>query len=295
MTEYVYSAVHKIHYNTKNPVPLSEVIVALEALQGLLRDVPAVIEGITGADVLRSEFFIERIETGSLIEDVLVKLFFKDEADFEAFMGKIRENGVIRNTIVGVVIGGLVMYGAMSVLGASKASAPNITANNNTIINIGAGEVKMTPEQFQSIIENAVTDKKRNAQNAVKFLAPARQDAESSVSIGGAEVSGNVVITPAAIAEAPQRVDSIKNQKIEEVGAATVQIRASDLDSKKNGWAGKIEGRTNRVKIVLDPVIDESELFGKQSITADVTIIHTMKSGANELAPSTIVIRKIYN
>lgn len=65
----------------------------------------------------------------------------------------------------------------------------------------------------------------------------------------------------------------------------TVQIRASDLDSKKSGWAGQIDGRTERVKVVLDPGIDEFEVFGKQNTRADVTIISKLKSGGNELLP----------
>ncbi|VVD74014.1 hypothetical protein PHO31112_00735 [Pandoraea horticolens] len=126
MTEFVYTAVHKIHYNTKEPVPLADVISSLEALQGLLKDVPAVLEGITGADVLKSEFFVERVESGSLIEDVPVKLFFKDEAGLDEFIGKIREHGMLRNTLIAVALGGIVTYGLMSIFSATKAAAQTL-------------------------------------------------------------------------------------------------------------------------------------------------------------------------
>lgn len=72
--------------------------------------------------------------------------------------------------------------------------------------------MKMSPEQFQSIIESAVSDKKQNAKDAVKFLAPARSDPTSSISIGG-DGAQSVVITPAAISEAPLRSPSPKTKK----------------------------------------------------------------------------------
>lgn len=294
MAEFVYATTHTVYYNTKNPVPISEVIGALQALEKLLRDVPKVVGGATGTHVVRSEFFIEKIETGSLLETVAIKLFFKDEEEFGKFLDKIRENGVLRNTLVGAALAGLVGYGIYLAAGANKSPAANITANNNTIINIGAGEVNMTPDQFRAIVEAAVSDKKELAKNSVKFITPAKRETGSSVVISGNDASAALEITPQAIFESPEKVDIPADRRIEDVKAIEVQIRASDLDSKKNGWAGRIEGRTDRVKIELDPVVNEAELFGKTKVKADVTIVYTMAKSAKELKPSSIFIRRIY-
>lgn len=293
MAELVYSTTHTVYYNTREPVPISEVIGALQALEKLLKDVPKVVAGVTDTKIVRSEFFIEKIESGSLIETVVVKLFFKDEQEFEKFLDKIRENGVLRNTLVGVALGGLVAYGVYLAAGVNKTPAPNITANNNTIINIGAGEVNMTPDQFRAVVEAAVSDKKDLAKNSVKFIAPAKREAGSSVVISGSDAEP-IEITPQTILEAPGKVEIPADKRLEDVRAVDVKIRASDLDSKKSGWAGLIEGRTERVKIELDPVVNEAELFGKTKVKADVTIIYTMAKNTKELKPSTIFIRKIY-
>lgn len=294
MAEFVYSTKHTVYYNTKQPIPISEVIGALQALEKLLRDVPKVVSGATGTTIVRSEFFIDKIESGSLLETVAIKLFFKDEEEFEKFLDKIRENGVLRNTLVGAAIAGLVGYGVYLAAGANKTPAPHITANNNTIINIGAGEVNMTADQFRAIIEAAVSDKKELAKNSIKFIAPAKRESGASVVINGDNSAVPVEITPAAILEAPDKVDIPADRRIEDVKAIEVQIRASDLDSKKSGWAGRIEGRTERVKIELDPVVNEADLFGKMKVKADVTIIYTRAKSAKELTPSSIFIRKIY-
>lgn len=287
----MFECTYTIRYNTKNPVPIPTVIEALTALNGLLVNVPKILGQVTETKIESGEFFIERIQSGSLTEDLLIKLFFKDEAELDAFMEKIRENGMLRNTIVGAVIGGLIVYGIT--LATGKNQTPNITATNNTIINIGAGEVKLTPEAFEAIVKAAVTDKQETAKNAVKFFAPARTDSESSVYLEGLNAT-QIHIPPATIAETPEKFSPIKNERTEDLTNTTVQIRAADLDSKKAGWAGKIEGKTDRIKIELDPNVKESDLFGKASVSADVTLIYTPKSKNNELSPSKIYIRKIH-
>lgn len=85
-------------------------------------------------------------------------------------------NGKMRNALVGAVVIGLVGYGLVL---ATKAMAPSNTshfeANNNTIINIGAGEANISPDRLQAIIESTVTNKKTLAKSSIKTLAPARQ------------------------------------------------------------------------------------------------------------------------
>jgi hypothetical protein len=202
---------------------------------------------------------------------------------------------MIRNTIVGVALGAVVIYGVLQATGTMKgqAAAPNITANNNMIINIGAGEVKMTPEAFHAVVAAGIGDKKENARNAVKFIAPTRQDPDASVQIQGQDTEP-LKITPATIAEAPKKIDFPKNQKTEELKQVEVELRASDRDSKKSGWAGKINGITNRVKIELDPVVDEADMFGKVKVLANVTLVFGLKKGTKEYSPTRIFVRKIY-
>ena len=52
----------------------------------------------------------------------------------------------------------------------SGSGQTTITANNNTIINFGAGQVEMTPEMFKTVVETAIKNKKELAENTVRFL-----------------------------------------------------------------------------------------------------------------------------
>lgn len=289
--DFVYSASHEIFYRTEKPVPISDIIDSLQALEKILQNVPRVIEGSANVSILRSEFYIEKLESGSLVETVLVKLFFKDEDELNKFLDKIRENGVLRNTLVGAAFGGLVVYGAMLAANAMKSPAPNIQANNNTIINIGAGEVKLTPEEFRAVVEAAVSDKKELAKNSVKFLSPVKADPKASVII---DQNNSLQITPDAIRETPEKLDLSKQKTTVDLNGVFVVIRAADLDSKKSGWAGKIEGQTERLKIELDPAVNEADIYGKSRIQADVTIIYKLDGKGINLVPTAIFMRRIY-
>ncbi|MFC0351840.1 hypothetical protein [Undibacterium danionis] len=289
---YPYSLSHTIHYNTRNPVPISEVIKALESLQALMKSVPTVIAGITETKIRTSELHVERIESGSLFETIVLTLFFKDEEDLKKFMEKIRENPKLKNTLIGIALAGLVGYG-LHLASSSKGESPQIQANNNTIITIGADATKMAPEALKAIIEAAVTNKKENAKNAIKFVSPARSDPESSISMAGID-GPEIEITPKAILEAPKEVPEIANQKIEDMQNIDIQIRAYDLDNKNSGWAGKIEGVTSRTKIELDPHVDEKLLFGKTVVKADVTVTFITKPKDKHYTAKSIFIRKIY-
>lgn len=290
---YVYETTHRIFYNTKNPVPIKDVIASLQGLERLLLTLPTVVSGITGVEIERSEFTLQSIESGSLTEDILIAFFFKDKEKLDAFIQKAGENKMVKGTVVAVALAGIVGYGMH--WAASGKPSPNITANNNVIINIGAGELQLSPEALKSIVASAVNaaGKKEAAQDAIKFLAPARNDPESSVVINPAAKISHEFI-PAAIAQVPAKYDPIPNERSEELARTEVLIRATDLDSKKSGWAGKIEGKTGRIRIELDPSLSEAEMFGRTKVEADATLIYAPRGKAGKLTPVKIFIRKIY-
>ncbi|MDZ4207552.1 hypothetical protein [Rhodoferax sp.] len=110
-TSYSLEVTHRIVYNTRKAVPLGEMIISLQGLQGILKSFPAALAGATGIQVDGCEFLIQNIESGSLIEDVVIKILFKDKARMDAFLDKAGENGMVRTAVIGALVGGLVIYG----------------------------------------------------------------------------------------------------------------------------------------------------------------------------------------
>jgi hypothetical protein len=201
----------------------------------------------------------------------------------------------MRASFVTAIIAAAIAYGLY--LATANKPAPNLTAMNNVIINVGAGEVGLTPEAFTAIVKAAIGDKKSVAESALKFVAPARASAGSSVTIddqnavaGGAS---KLEINAAAIAETPPRIELDANERIEEYKATKLVIRATNLDSKKSGWAGKLGTREERLPIELDPLVNEADIFGRTSVTVDAALVFKEKGRSKELTPARIFIRRV--
>lgn len=283
---FAYEATHRVYYTTEKPVPLKEVIVALQGLEGVLKPLPKLLEGVTGIHIDGCEFLIEKVESGSLIEDVVVRLLFKDKASMDAFIDKIGENKVVKTTIITAAIAGLVGYGLHLAMGDKPA--PQINATNSVIIQNGAGQLNIHPEVFKAAIREAAVDKKGAAESALRFISPARADNKATI-----ELDDRLIIPQAAVAEAPRKIDLEPNERHEEFVNTVLTLRAANLDSKKSGWAGRLGNRDERLPIELDPTVSESEIFGRATVTVDAALIYKEKGRSRELKPSRIYVRRI--
>lgn len=125
---FVFQLSQRIVYNTKKPVPIKEVIIALQGLEGLLKPVPKVFSTLTGVEIERSEFLIESLETGSLIEDIVVQFFFKDRARLDEFIAKLGDRKGMKAGVLIAVVAGLAGYGLH--WAAGQRATPTIQATN---------------------------------------------------------------------------------------------------------------------------------------------------------------------
>lgn len=294
--ELVFSSAHEFYFSTREPVPLVEVAESLLALERIVHVLPKALEGLTKIDIQDIDVFVESIESGSLWQKVIVKIGFGSEEALDAFLDrvgeKVRKPGMPRNVLIGAVIAALVGYGAWL---AAKVGNPGgqttITANNNTIINIGAGQVDVTPETFRAIVEAAVTDKKGLAQSTVRMFQAARSDRQASIVIDG---NNEMTFSPDVIAATPTKVEIDKQEKVEHLRDVDLQIRATDLDSISRGWAAVIPGRVDRrVRLKLDPAIRPTEIADKFSVRADVSVFYRIDKDGKKFIPDHIYLREL--
>lgn len=292
--EFVLEIAHRVHYSNREPIPIAEIASSLLALERLLLRTPRVFSMVTSVPIERAEVFVEEIYTGSLVENVVVRIFFKDQAELDAFLLKIHEklgqHKVFKNVLLGTLILSVIgagLYGAAKAMGSGEASNA-ISVNNNVIINIGAEQSGMAPAQLEKIILSAITDKKANARDAVEFVRPAKRDTEAMISL---EDSALLTIPKNVIAQVPSKLVIEAKLSEEFFPDVDLHVRATNLDSQSAGWAGIIPSLINRrVKLVLAERIDPKKVAGKFKVRADV-IVHSRPQGPkNEPRPYQITL-----
>lgn len=284
----------QFYYSTENPVSVKEIIKSLQGWEAIAKQSLDVFVNLTECEIDGVELEVELLRSGSLYEDLVIKLLFGSQEKLDKFVEKCHAvigEGAVRNTLVFAVVSGMVGYGLY--LASSAMSPDKVThfeANNNTIINIGAGAANLTPEGLKSVIETSVRNPKSLAEGAVKVISPARSDENASLTIGDGQQT--IVIPPETIRQAPTSVSIDPLTQVRDYSDVDIQIRALDLDNPSKGWAAVVPGIIERrVKLVLDPNVSAESLSGRLSFRGDITVISTLKN--NEYKPTEILLREI--
>ena len=294
MQQFVFSTRYTLHYNTKNPVPISKIIEALTGIEKLLKSLPNVTRELTNTEGFDVTVEIDEIHSGSLWETIVVNYTFGSQEKLDEFIAKVRKV-VPPNTLVPVLIASLLAYGGYLLL---KTPAPipgeSISLSNitNSVININGTQI---PASMKDALLNGVKNKKELANATIMTLAPAKDQPGSSLKIEADTPSdASFEFTSDAIALTPEKLDDSLAETTTDLSKVVVSIRATDLDNKEKGWAGKIEGLTGRVRIELAPEVDVNELAFKKNFLADVTLTSKTSRNRSEPKVSGIYVHKIH-
>ena len=296
--EYVVNLPYTIKYNTAEHVPIDEVISALSSLHTLLASASSVISGISNIEIQGQQLYVQKIESGSLLEDFSVRLIFGDKEKQEEFLRWLDGTKNMRNILIGAILGGALAYGVTVLTKNNDAITTNNGSSisnspNSMIINFPAGSLDdATRKTINDEIAKRVTNKNEIAKQTLNFFKPIHSTENASISLGDGGV--NAEITSLTVKSIPSKYVAKKNNRYEDLSQVVVLLRATDLDSKKTGWAGSIQGVTNRVKLEMDPTIEPTEIYGKTKITADVTLERDFNPKDNAMVPKRIIIRAIH-
>lgn len=296
--QYELTLKYRIKYETEVPIPLKDIIKALESLEGLLQNTSTVLEDLSQVEVQGHKIYVQRIEAGSLVEDILVKIIFGDKQKLDDFTTWLH-NTNMKNILIGALIGGALTYGFTvltnnNAVPGSNSGSQIVNSPNSMIVNFPSGALSdVAAEQINLSIAKHIQNKNEYAKQTLNFLEPTKNDPKASISLGeGTNAKAN--IPASSIKDIPRKYTPKKNNRFEDLNGIVIKLRATDLDSKKSGWAGSIDGITDRLKVELDPTLDPIELYGKKTITADVTLERDFNPKENKLVPKRIIIRAIY-
>jgi len=295
----------KIYYSNKEYVPIGEIAHSLIALEALLKQAPDVLEKLfPDISIVDVDVFINELRSDSIWEDLVVKFIFGSQQRFDECientrqkigMEKIMNNPKFLSAlIIAMILGGGAYYLGKSNSTADQKAKATIEANNNTIIQIGAGMVDMSAEEFTTLVITAIKDKEKLSKNAANIVKPAKRDSDTSIVFNE---DPELTISNDSVRAMPEykAINDEQEETIEDFQNINLEIRAIDLDSSKRGWAVVAPSlHKRRVKLQLDPGVKPSELLNKSSVNARVTVIWGVDS-KNQKIPKLIFLREILN
>lgn len=308
-----------VKYETERYIPLNEIIKALGSLEILLGKSDKVVAELLGIEITGQELYVKRLESGSLLEDILVKLIFKDRETLDKAIEKLRDSKM-KEYLIGAILGGALLYGYTQLTQNNQSYKPSNTnsemsgsnvitgSDNSNIFNFHGDVIDSETKDVinETIRKNFSADVSSVARQTINFFEPVRDDQNASISLGSKDVEP-VVIPREVIDVVPERYTKPANKDIKELKDVRVSLRAKDQDSHKSGWGGVVENvgdfgdsgididdiGSGRIAVILDPVIDPEEIYGRDYIYADVSLERRYNKDSNDMQPTRIIIRQI--
>lgn len=290
---YTVDVQYGIKYTTTKPVPIPEIVNSLEALARIIKRTPKFVEkSFEGIQVVETDVYISKIESGSLIENFIVRYVFKDKENYDTakqVFDKIMADNTAIRTIVAMSVGGLIVYGVMNALPSNQPTT-NLQMYNSTIMNIGA-DMNFEAGEIRAMLE-ATSDKKSLARDAVSAVRPAKADSNATIEVIDMP---SIEMPSAAIAEAPEEYEPpIPEEREVSYTNTQVVIYASDRDKSESGWAGIVPGVVDRrINMILDSNVDPMTLHGRTQVRADITVLERYVASKNRYEPRKVEIIRV--
>ncbi len=272
---YVVETRYSYKYTTKDSVPINDIIDSLKSMERLIKRTPGFIEKrFDTVKITETQVFVERLESGSLNLDFIVKFICRtdDRTERAKLIMKevMEENGLVRD-IVAIGVGSMLTIGAYQILSPGTA-APSTTINAYQSVVFQAGETVGLDQEAMAAVIKKIPDQKSLGKDAFNVLKPAAQDKDAKIEVHHFEelnINRDIIDQLPDEYEAPQpseRVTSYDNVK--------VIIDASDRHNHDKGWAGSVDGVTEgRVKFKLDESLDPAKLHGRTNVLADISVV----------------------
>jgi len=297
---------HNVVFNTRSEVPLTDIAKSLVATEMVVKRLPAVLENLfPGLRVERIEIDLRKAESGSLIEDFVLKIIGDSQKDIEDFIaGKGGRTGVEAleryKTLISYIIIIVLLLGAEYAISLVKPDekAIHIEGDRNVVVNVAGDMLQISPEKVMEAVEAAAQGKERRrlAKEAVDFFAPAKIEPGVAVTSGK-----DIVVSPDAVKEIPTRtqIEDLDDEEFRlTLKNVKVDIRVIDRDQGDKGWKAVIpELGKRRIRLSVVPTINLPDLVAKATkgpIHADV-IVDVVRMADGEERPILIHLFNVHD
>lgn len=281
-------------FDRKTTPSLQEVVDSLQGFDAIAKRFPKILSALLEAPIKSVTVDVNKIEIGSLYDDLVVKFGFGGQEQTDLFMKEMHEKFMNHKAVPFFLFFALLIAGGII---ACKVLAPDdvpssavINSNNTTVINLISADVGKDADAVREIIERAIprSDSIKLAKDSYKiFSAFGDSDSLQFRNFESYSLPKEVVDT------FPSSLDFDSVQELKDFDNVDVQIRAADLDSVERGWAARVPTVSDRrIKVKVANGVDVSKVQIGADVKADITVVYKTKN--DELVPGYCVIRKIH-
>ncbi|MBZ9574410.1 hypothetical protein [Modicisalibacter sp. MOD 31.J] len=288
----------KLHFETKQPVAIKDIATSLTALDKLSKRLPAMISHLSGVEVDGYQLNVSSIESGSLIETLGLIVFLSTPDQQQALRDYLENSAMgkpIKYTLVSLLVVAL-MNDAYSILTKfTKDDAPNIQGNNNTVINITADSIGVSPEELRSAISQVNAGGRKELVRASLDVAKPIANHENAALFAG-DVESPVSIPSEVFEEVPFDADLSAHERDFPYEDVLLQIRELNRDSKEVGWKGIVPNVVGdkKLKIVFEDGVDPGLATTVPEVRADVVITYKNDINKSVLVPKYVTVTRVY-
>lgn len=295
--EYSVAMPLRLYFKTDEPVAIKEVADSLVAMEKLAKRIPIMLSQLSGIEIDTHQLSVERIESGSLLE-ALVLMVFLSTSDQQAALFKFLEQHPmgkpLKYGLAGLFALLLISEGYHLVTDFLEEDAPSIQGNHNTIITITADEMDVSEEALREALAFASGgNRKELARSALDVARPIAGHADASIHAEGA--GSPISIPPEAVSEIPFEADLNAQEHDIDYENTLVQIRALDRDKTDSGWWGimPVIG-DKRLRLHFTDDVDADSITHRPDVHVDATVTYRNDINKAKLVPKHITITRIY-
>jgi hypothetical protein len=294
------SAVQTLYYTNERGLEVEDVADSLLAFKAIIERVPQVLGALYPTLSVQSvSVTVESVSTGSLLEDLLVKIIWGNQEELDKAAEELGTTFKIRELLqnkkfIATLVFALVLAAgdyALKKSGASEEQRQVIQGNQNNVVIIASQLSGISAPAIEQAISTSVERAPGIAREATRLVNPAKREEGASIAAGR---GSDVVISPEAVRAmpAPQQVDEDLDS-VEDMSNVEIQIRATDLDSNKRGWAAIVPVLGDRrIKVNLDVGVSPAKLLAKTAVRADVTVVFRREPSGDK-CPILVYIRRV--
>lgn len=276
---------HRVQYEA-SASSVDDVVASLLAQERLLEEGAGIIAGIAGLEISDVRVRVTGVAAGTLVTEFIVGVYGAYQSDIQdsVVAGVERMFGVdVPEGLEPLVtLGALAVtyfvarfaYDAIRGKNKDRPASTHIEGDYNKVVNIIASKLEVDPSFVERAVEGKLIPAKRRSliRPVTDFLNLARRDKGT-----GIKVDGYGDIAPETIAEYPNdaelsEIDEAKNLDLPNV---ELEIRATDKDRSKTGWAAGIIGDKRfkrRLPMDLYPTVNSEHLAKQDRVWADVVL-----------------------